>query len=84
MDGEESEAGPVLGYDQMKRYIVISKMTPRGPEYRIYDQLIGCTIEGDWGTQKWAERQAELMEERYEQDKNGLGHSKVDSRQGTE
>ena len=65
MDGKESETGIVLGNDQMKRYIVISRMTSRGPEYRIYDQILECTLEGGFDTQKWAESIAELMEEKY-------------------
>lgn len=84
MDGKESETCGLLGNDQMKRYIVISRMTSRGPEYRIYDQILECTLEGGFDTQKWAESIAELMEEKYEQDKIRYGNSKVDSRQGTE
>ena len=53
----------------MKRYIVISRQTPRGPEYRIYDMVMNCTLEGGFETQKWAESIAELMEDKYEQDK---------------
>ena len=67
-----------------KRYIVISRQTPRGPEYRIYDMVNECTLEGGFDTQRWAESIAELMEEKYEQDKIRYGNSKVDSRQGTE
>ena len=67
-----------------KRYTVISRLTPRGPEYRIYDSLIGASLEGGFDTQRWAERVAEMMEEKYEQDKIRYGNSKVDSRQGTE
>ena len=67
-----------------KRYIVISRMTSRGPEYRIYDQILECTLEGGFDTQRWAESIAELMEEKYEQDKIRYGNSKVDSRQGAE
>ena len=84
MDGKESETGIVLGNDQMKRYIVISRMMSRGPEYRIYDQILECTLEGGFETQKWAESIAEIMEEKYEHDKIRYGNSKVDSRQGTE
>ena len=84
MDGEKSETGDVLGNDQMKRYIVISRMTSRGPEYRIYDQLLNCTIEGGFDTQQWAESIAELMEDKYEQDKIRFGNSEVDGRQGTD
>lgn len=67
-----------------KRYIVISRQTPRGPEYRIYDMVNECTLEGGFDIQRWAESIAELMEEKYEQDKIRYGNSKVDSRQGTE
>ena len=70
MDGKESETGIVLGNDQMKRYIVISRMTSRGPEYRIYDQILECTLEGGFDTQKWAESIAELLEEKYGKDKS--------------
>ena len=67
-----------------KRYTVISQLTKRGPEYRIYDRVNGATIEGDFETQKWAESVAEMMEEKYEQDKIRFGNGEVDSRQGTE
>ena len=65
MDGTKSETGDVLGNDQMKRYIVISRMTSMGPEYRIYDQILGCTLEGGFDTQRWAESIAELMEDKW-------------------
>jgi len=55
-----------------KRYIVISRQTPRGPEYRIYDQILECTLEGGFDTQRWAESIAELMEEKW---KNGKDKS---------
>ena len=48
-----------------KRYIVISRMTSRGPEYRIYDQILECTLEGGFDTQRWAESIAELMEDKW-------------------
>ena len=53
-----------------KRYIVISRMTSRGPEYRIYDMVNECTLEGGFDTQRWAESIAELMEEKYGKDKS--------------
>ncbi len=53
-----------------KRYIVISRQTPRGPEYRIYDQILECTLEGGFDTQRWAESIAELLEEKYGKDKS--------------
>lgn len=65
MDGKESETGDVLGNDQMKRYIVIRRMTSRGLEYRIYDQILECTLEGGFDTQRWAESIAELMEDKW-------------------
>ena len=63
----------------MKRYVVISQMTPRGPEYRIYDRVNEATVEGGFETQKWAESVAEMMEDklRHEQDK---GNSKATKR----
>ena len=84
MDGEKSEARRLLGNDKMKRYVVISQMTPRGPEYRIYDRVNEATVEGGFDTQKWAESVAEMMEDKYEQDKIRFGNGEVDSRQGTE
>ena len=48
-----------------KRYTVISRLTPRGPEYRIYDSLMGASLEGGFDTQKWAERVAEMMESKW-------------------
>jgi len=52
-----------------KRYIVISRQTPRGPEYRIYDMVNECTLEGGFETQKWAESIAELMEEKWRKER---------------
>ena len=48
-----------------KRYTVISQLTKRGPEYRIYDRVNGATIEGGFETQKWAESVAEMMESKW-------------------
>ena len=48
-----------------KRYTVISAQTPRGPEYRIYDRINECSIEGGFDTQKWAEAVAEMMESKW-------------------
>ena len=67
-----------------KRYTVITVPSPSGPVYRIYDRLNECSIEGGFDTQRWAEAVAEMMEEKYEQDQDGFGHRKMDSRQGTE
>ena len=53
-----------------KRYTVISRLTPHGPEYRIYDSLMGASLEGGFDTQRWAESIAELLEDKYEQDKS--------------
>ena len=67
-----------------KRYTVISVPSPSGPEYRIYDRINECSISGGFDTQRWAEAVAEMMEEKYEQDKIRFGNGEVDSRQGTE
>lgn len=48
----------------MKRYVVISQMTVRGPEYRIYDRINEATVEGGFDTQRWAEAHAEILEEK--------------------
>ena len=53
-----------------KRYTVISAQTPRGPEYRIYDRLNECSIEGGFDTQKWEESVAEMMEKQYREKTN--------------
>ena len=53
-----------------KRYTVISAQTPRGPEYRIYDRVNDCTIEGGFDTQKWAEAVAEMMESKWRERNN--------------
>ena len=51
-----------------KRYTVISQLTKRGPEYRIYDRVNGATIDGGFDTQKWAESVAEMMEDKWRHD----------------
>ena len=51
-----------------KRYTVISVQTKDGPTYRIYDRINECSIEGGFGTQKWAESVAEMMEEKWKND----------------
>ena len=48
-----------------KRYTVISAPSPSGPEYRIYDRINQCSIEGGFDTQKWAEAVAEMMESKW-------------------
>ena len=52
-----------------KRYTVISVQTPSGPEYRIYDRINECSIEGGFDTQRWAEAVAEMMEEKWKNDR---------------
>ena len=39
-------------------------MTPRGPEYRIYDRVNEATVEGGFETQKWAKSVAEMLEQK--------------------
>ena len=53
-----------------KRYTVISAPSPSGPEYRIYDRINECSIEGGFDTQKWAETGAEMMESKW-RERNG-------------
>ncbi len=62
-----------------KRYTVISQLTKRGPEYRIYDCLNECTIEGGFDTAKWAESVAEMMEEK-EKKRQLIGRKNKDER----
>ena len=54
-----------------KRYTVISQLTKRGPEYRIYDRVNGATIEGGFDTQRWAESVAEMMEDKWKRQSDG-------------
>lgn len=54
-----------------KRYTVISALTPSRPEYRIYDRINECSIEGGFDTQRWAEAVAEMMEEKWKRQSNG-------------
>ena len=66
-----------------KRYTVISAPSPSGPEYRIYDRINECSIEGGFDTQKWAEAVAEMMEDKWrnEQDKGNSKAAKRSRRQ---
>ena len=52
-----------------KRYTVISAPTRDGPTYRIYDRINECSIEGGFDTQRWAEAVAEMMEEKWKNDR---------------
>ena len=54
-----------------KRYTVISQLTKRGPEYRIYDRINECTIDGGFDTQRWAEAVAEMMESKWKRQRDG-------------
>ena len=60
-----------------KRYTVISRLTPRGPEYRIYDSLMGASLEGGFDTQKWAEAMAEMMEEKWRNERKASSRMDV-------
>ena len=67
-----------------KRYIVISHQTQHGPEYRIYDQVLGCTLEGGFDTEKWAESVAGMMEEKWRNEKHKRNtENKGDVTEGT-
>ena len=58
-------------HEVTKRYTVISAPSPSGPEYRIYDRLNECSIEGGFDTQRWAEAVAEMMEEKDREKNDG-------------
>lgn len=53
----------------MKRYTVTSTQTPHGPIYQILDKVTGAVIESAYTCEKWAEREAERMEDRWKDDK---------------
>ena len=53
-----------------KRYTVISVPTRDGPTYRIYDRINQCSIDGGFETQRWAESIAELMEDKWRNEKH--------------
>ena len=57
-----------------KRYTVISAPSPSGPEYRIYDRINECSIEGGFDTQKWAEAVAEMMESKWRNKRKAGGN----------
>lgn len=52
-----------------KRYTVTSTQTPHGPIYQILDKVTGAVIESAYTCEKWAEREAERMEDRWKDDK---------------
>ena len=61
-------------HEVTKRYTVISAPSPSGPEYRIYDRLNECSIEGGFDTQKWAEAVAEMMESKWRNKRKAGGN----------
>jgi hypothetical protein len=65
MERSEGGAGTIF-----KRYTVISVPTKDGPTYRIYDRINQCSIDGGFDTQKWAESIAELMEDKWRNEKH--------------
>ena len=52
-----------------KRYVVTSTQTPHWPIYQILDKVTGAVIESAYTCEKWAEREAERMEDRWKDDK---------------
>ena len=52
-----------------KRYTVTSTQTPHGPIYQIEDKVTGAVIESAYTCEKWAEREAERMEDRWKDDR---------------
>ena len=61
--------------NDMKRFTVITKQTPRSVEYRIYDSEQNLTLEGDFGTLRWAERYAEMLEEKNGENRTKSGNT---------
>ena len=49
-----------------RRYIVIASPTKRGLIYLIYDTLNQVSIESGYGCEKWAQRQADILEGKAE------------------
>ena len=58
-----------------KRYTVISRLTPRGPEYRIYDSLMAHRSKVDLIHRSGPSGVAEMMEEKWN------GQNKSDSKE---
>lgn len=52
-----------------RRYIVIASPTKRGPIYLIYDTINHVSIESGYGCEKWAQRQADILEEKWRKER---------------
>ena len=66
----------------MKRYIVTSTQTPHGPIYQILDKVTGAVLEADWWSEKWAQRRADWMNYKEEEQKNDSSVKHVRKRHG--
>ena len=65
-----------------KRYTVTSTQTPHGPIYQILDKVTGAVIESAYTCEKWAEREAERMNYKEEEQKNDSSVEHVRERHG--
>lgn len=65
-----------------KRYTVTSTQTPHGPIYQILDKVTGAVIESAYKCQIWAEREAERMNYKEEEQKNDSSVEHVRKRHG--
>ena len=65
-----------------KRYVVTSTQTPHGPIYQILDKVTGAVLEADWWSEKWAQRRADWMNYKEEEQKNDSSVEHVRKRHG--
>ena len=66
-----------------KRYTVTSTQTPHGPIYQILDKVTGAVLEADWWSEKWAQRRADWMNYKEDEQKNANRKAGMDTVQGT-
>ena len=53
-----------------RRYIVIASPTRHGLIYLIYDTINQVSIESGYGCEKWAQRQADILVDRWKYGKD--------------
>ena len=63
--GEAGSVAEIWVQGMTRRYIVIASPTKRGLIYLIYDTLNQVSIESGYGCEKWAQRQADILEDRW-------------------
>lgn len=70
--GEKGSAEKVWVQGMTRRYIVIASPTKRGPIYLIYDTLNQVSIESGYGCEKWAQRQADILEDKWRKENHEI------------